>query len=63
MVATARPAATILRVDFIAFSFFSSITEMKSETNRDLIDYKIRFPEAHFNLFRFISINKFIEST
>ena len=56
MVATARPAATILRVDFIAFSFFSSITEMKSETNRNLIDYNDNvFPKrisTYFDLFR-----------
>lgn len=50
MVATARPAATILRVDFIAFSFFSSITEMKSETNRNLIDYNDMFSRSVFQL-------------
>lgn len=50
MVATARPAATILRVGFIAFSFFSSITEMKSETNRNLIDYNDMFSRSVFQL-------------
>ena len=50
MVATARPAATILRVDFIALSFFSSITEMKSETNRNLIDYNDMFSRSVFQL-------------